>query len=154
MPRSTKTLNIGQLRVGIFVFVALAVLGFFILNATGEFNPFEEKLILKAQFTNADGLREGAEVQLAGVHIGKVTEVRFLPPDSPEEAKIEAVMSVDKTLDGQPTSQRIRSDSRAQLVATSVLGNDKMINITPGTPDAAPVKEFAVLDSNAAISLN
>ena len=154
MPKSAKKLSFGQLRVGIFVFVALALLGFFILNATGEFNPFEEKLTLKARFTNADGLREGAEVQLAGVHIGKVTEVRFLPPDSPEEAKIEAVMSVDKELDGQPTNERIRSDSTAQLVATSVLGNDKMINITPGTQDAEPVKEFHVLDSNAAISIN
>jgi len=154
MPRSANKLSFGQLRVGIFIFVALALLGFFILNATGEFNPFEEKLTLKARFTNADGLREGAEVQLAGVHIGKVTEVRFLPPDSPEDAKIEAVMSVDKELDGKPTSERIRADSTAQLVATSVLGNDKMINITPGTPEAEPVKEFHVLDSQAAISIN
>ncbi len=154
MPRSAKTLNLGQLRVGLFIFVALAILGFFILNATGEFNPFAETLTLKARFTNADGLREGAEVQLAGVHIGKVTVVRLLPPDNPEDAKIEAIMSVDKELDGQPTNERIRSDSTAQLVATSVLGNDKMINITPGTPEAAPVQEFHVLDSSAAISIN
>ena len=73
MPRTTNTFQLGQLRVGIFILVAFAVLGFFILNATGDFNPFEETLNLKARFTSADGLREGAEVQLAGVHIGKVT---------------------------------------------------------------------------------
>lgn len=143
-----------QLRVGLFVLAGLVILGFLILNATGEFNPFEEKLNLKARFANADGLREGAEVQLAGVHIGKVTEVRLLPPDNPEESKIEAVLSVDKELDGKPTRERIRTDSTAQLVATSVLGNDKMINITPGTPEASPVDEFHVLDSSAAISVN
>jgi len=154
MPKSNKNLSFAQLRVGVFVLAALAILGFFILNATGEFNPFEEKLVLKARFVNADGLREGAEVQLAGVNIGKVTEVRFLPPDSPEEAKIEAVLSVNELLDGKPTRERIRTDSTAQLVATSVLGNDKMINITPGTPEASPVGEFHVLESNAAISIN
>lgn len=133
---------------------ALAILGFLILNATGEFNPFEEKLTLKARFVNADGLREGAEVQLAGVNIGKVTEVRFLAPDSPEESNIEAVMSVDAVIDAEPTNERIRTNSTAQLVATSVLGNDKMINITPGTTEGAPVNELHVLDSSAAISIN
>jgi len=154
MPRSNKNLTFSQLRVGVFVLAALVILGFFILNATGDFNPFEEKLNLKARFVNADGLREGAEVQLAGVTIGKVTEVRFLPPDNPEESKIEAVLSVNETLDGKPTKERIRTDSTAQLVATSVLGNDKMINITPGTPEGSPVSEFHVLESNAAISIN
>lgn len=154
MPKTNKNLSFAQLRVGVFVLAGLAITGFLILNATGEFNPFEEKLNLKARFVNADGLREGAEVQLAGVHIGKVTEVRLLPPDNPEDAKIEAVLSVDEMLDGKPTKERIRTDSTAQLVATSVLGNDKMINITPGTPEASPVGEFHVLDSSAAISIN
>ncbi|REJ78377.1 MAG: MCE family protein [Acidobacteria bacterium] len=154
MPKSNKNLTFAQLRVGLFVIAALAILGFLILNATGEFNPFEDRLTLKARFVNADGLREGAEVQLAGVNIGKVTEVRFLAPDSPEASNIEALMSVDSVIDGQPTGERIRTDSTAQLVATSVLGNDKMINITPGTPEASPVGEFHVLDSSAAISIN
>ncbi|QQS41829.1 MAG: MCE family protein [Acidobacteriota bacterium] len=154
MPKSNKNLSFAQLRVGLFVLAALAILGFLILNATGEFNPFEEKLTLKARFVNADGLREGAEVQLAGVNIGKVTEVRFLPADSPEDSNIEAVMSVDALIDNQPTKERIRTDSTAQLVATSVLGNDKMINITPGTDEGGPVSELSVLDSSAAISIN
>ena len=63
-------------------------------------------------------------------------------------------MSVEKAIDGKTTRERIRTDSTAQLVATSVLGNDKMINITPGSPKASPVKEFHVLDSSAAISIN
>ena len=105
MPKTQKSLGISQLRVGIFVLIALVVLGFLIINSTGDFNPFAEKLTLKARFASADGLREGAEVQLAGVPIGKVEEVRMLPPDSPEDSKIEAVMSVDTMLDGQ-TDQR------------------------------------------------
>lgn len=154
MPRTQNNLTLSQLRVGIFVLIALIVLGFLILNSTGEFNPFEKKLHLKARFVTADGLREGAEVQLAGVTIGKVDEVKFLAPDSPEDEKIEALISVAQSLDGQPINERIRTDSLAQLVALSVLGNDKMINITPGTVKGSPVSENHVLTSSAAISIN
>lgn len=154
MPKTDRYLGFKQLRVGVFVLVGLLVLGFLILNSTGDFNPFKDTLTLKARFKTADGLREGAEVQLAGVNIGKVSEVRLLPPDSPEEAKIEAVMIVDASLDGKPISQRIKNDSTAQLIATSVLANDKIINITPGSQTAAGVTENDVLDSSEAISIN
>jgi hypothetical protein len=47
-------------------------------------------------------LREGGEVELAGVHIGKIEKVRLLPPDSPEDARVEAIMLIDQKLDGKP----------------------------------------------------
>ncbi|HEX6279243.1 MAG TPA: MlaD family protein [Pyrinomonadaceae bacterium] len=147
-------LTFSQLRVGIFVVVGLAVLAFLILNSTGDFNPFEEKLRLKARFAAADGLREGSDVQIAGVRIGQVESVSLLPPDSPEDSKIEAVMSVDSELGGRPITQRIRTDSTAQLVAVSVLANEKLINITPGTEKGEPVSEGHVLESTDAISIN
>ncbi|MBS1793915.1 MAG: MCE family protein [Acidobacteria bacterium] len=150
----TQNIGMSQLRVGIFVLFGLLVLGFLIMNSTGDFNPFEKKLRLKVRFAQADGLRDGSEVQLAGVHIGKVETVSLLPPDSPEDAKIEAVMAVDKELNGRPITERIRTDSTAQLVATSLLANDKMINITPGTAKGSAVSENHVLDSTQAISIN
>lgn len=155
MANSTnKTLNFSQLRVGVFVLFGLAVLAFLILNSTGDFNPFEKKLRITARFAAADGLREGSEVQLAGVRIGKVEEVILLPPDSPEEFKIEAVMMVDSELNGKPITERIRTDSMAQLVATSILANDKMINITPGTSKGTAVLENHTLPSKEAMSIN
>lgn len=154
MATAKKNLTFGQLRVGIFVLFGLAVLAFMVLNATGDFNPFEKKLHLRARFEAADGLREGSEVQLAGVHIGKVEEVNLLPPDTTENAKVEAILIVDNELNGRPITERIRTDSTAKLVATSVLANDKMINITPGTPNGTAVTENHVLDSTEAISIN
>ncbi len=82
MPRSQKTFSVGQLRVGIFLLVAMLLLGFLILNSTGSFNPFEKKMRLRARFESADGLHPNADVQLAGVSIGKVEDVKFLPPDT------------------------------------------------------------------------
>ena len=154
MVQTKPSLTFSQLRVGIFVFVGLAVLAFLILNSTGDFNPFEKKLRLKARFAAADGLREGSDVQIAGVRIGKVESVTLLPPDSPEDAKIEAVMAVSSELNDRPITERIRTDSTAQLIAVSVLANDKLINITPGSAKGDPVQEGHVLESRDAISMN
>lgn len=154
MPASQKKMGFSQLRVGVFILLGLAVFGFLILNSTGNFDPFGDRLLLKARFTNADGLRENAEVQLAGINIGKVTEIKFLPPNNASDKKIEAVLSVVTKLDGELISERIRTDSTARLVAKNILGNDKIINITPGTPNGLAVSSNHVLDSSAAISVN
>ncbi len=153
MPRRQQKLTLSELRVGIFMLAALLVTGFLILNSSGNFNPFEKKLRLKSRFESADGLHPGADVQLAGVSIGKVEDVNFLPPDSPAGQRIEATLAVVQMLDNKPITDLIRSDSRAQLVATSILGNDKMINIIPGTSKGSPVDNGALLDSSAGNSL-
>ncbi len=150
----TQKIGFSQLRVGIFVLFGLGVLGFLILNATGDFNPFEKKFRLRAHFAAADGLRDAAEVQLAGVHIGKVEKVTLLPPDSPDDARVEAVLLINRNLDGKPITDRIRKDSTAQLVAVSLLANDKMINLTPGSTSGAAVAENDVLDATSTMSIN
>ena len=154
MVQTKPKLTFSQLRVGIFVLAGLAVLAFLVLNSTGDFNPFEKKMRLKARFAAADGLKEGSDVQIAGVRIGKVESVSLLPPDTPEDSKIEAVLSVNSELNDRPITDRIRSDSTAQLIAVSVLANDKIINITPGTQKGSPVSEGHVLESTEAISIN
>jgi len=154
MVETKNKLTLSKVRVGIFVMFGLAVLAFLVLNSSGDFNPFEKKLKLKARFAAADGLREGSEVQLAGVRIGKVERVDLLPPDSPEEFKVEAIMAVDPVLNGSPITERIRTDSNAQLIATSLLANDKTINISPGSSKGSPVQEGSVLQSGVAISIN
>jgi len=154
MPRSQRSLSLSQLRVGIFILVALLILGFMILNSTGNFNPFEKKFHLRARFVSADGLHTNADVQLAGVSIGKVEDVRFLPPDPESDDKIEASFAVNKVVDSKPITDLIRTDSTAQLVPTSVLGNDKMINISPGSGKAEPISENAILESSTPIGIN
>ena len=45
MPSSKKSVSLGQLRVGIFVLAAIAILIFLVLNASGDINPFSKKLL-------------------------------------------------------------------------------------------------------------
>ncbi|HJU55963.1 MAG TPA: MlaD family protein [Pyrinomonadaceae bacterium] len=149
MPPSKRTIGLSELRVGLFVVIGIVILIFLILNASGDINPFARKLHLRAQFANADGLRPGSEVRLAGVRVGKVDEVRLLPPtDKPEGPKVEATLSIDNTIDGQPANQRIRTDSTVALGSPSLLGNDKIVNVSAGTAAGQPVAENALLPSS------
>src|SRR5215211_3884923 len=155
MPRSNATISLSQVRVGIFVLFAIVVLIFLVLNASGDINPFSRKLRLKARFADANGLREGSEVRLAGVRVGKVERVVLLEPSTvPNAPRVEAQMTIDSNIDGQPANERIRSDSTAQQGSPSLLGNEMLINITPGTAVGQPVQDGAVLPSSSSNTVN
>jgi phospholipid/cholesterol/gamma-HCH transport system substrate-binding protein len=155
MPRSTKTVSLNQLRVGIFVLVSIVILIFLILNASGDINPFSKKLHLKARFNDANGLREGSEVRLAGVRVGKVDKIALLPPSTiPNAQRVEVLMEINSTIDGRPATERIRQDSTAQQGSSSLLGNEMLINISPGTALGQPVKDYDVLPSSSSNTIN
>src|SRR5947207_4400782 len=155
MPRSTKTVSLNQLRVGIFVLVSIVILIFLILNASGDINPFKKKLHLKARFADANGLRKGAEVRLSGVSVGKVDDITLLPPSTePNAQRVEALMSISAVIDGRPATERIRQDSTATQGSPSLLGNEMLINISPGTALAPQVKDYDILRSSSANTVN
>jgi phospholipid/cholesterol/gamma-HCH transport system substrate-binding protein len=155
MPRTKKTVGLSEVRVGLLVLASIAVLIFLILNASGDINPFSRKLHLKARFADANGLREGSEVRLAGVRVGKVDKITLLPPsDVPNAPRVEALMSIQSIIDGQPANQRIRTDSTAQQGSPSLLGNEMLINITPGTAVGQPVKDYTILPSSSSNTVN
>lgn len=155
MPRTKKTISLSEVRVGLLVLVSIIVLVFLILNASGDINPFSRKLYLKARFPDANGLREGSEVRLAGVRVGKVEKITLLPPsDVPNAPRVEALLTIQSTIDGQPASQRIRTDSTAQQGSPSLLGNEMLINITPGTALGQPVKDYTILPSSTSNTVN
>ncbi len=155
MPRSTKQVSLNQLRVGIFLVISIIILIFLILNASGDINPFSKKLRLKARFADANGLRDGSEVRLSGVRVGKIEKITLLPPSTEATApRVEALMVISGTIDGRPASERIRQDSTAQQGSPSLLGNEMLINITPGTALAPPVKDYDVLKSSSSNTVN
>jgi phospholipid/cholesterol/gamma-HCH transport system substrate-binding protein len=155
MPPSQRNVTLSQLRVGIFVLIAIAVLVFLVLNASGDINPFSRKLHLKARFSDANGLREGSEVRLAGVRVGKVERIVLLEPSQvPNAPRVEAQMTIDSTIDGRPANERIRTDSQAQQGSPSLLGNEMLINITPGTAIGKPVDDGTILPASSSNTVN
>ncbi|MGB9182175.1 MAG: MlaD family protein [Pyrinomonadaceae bacterium] len=153
MPPKKKTIGLSELRVGLLVLGSIAVLIVLLLNASGDINPFATKLHLRAQFADANGMREGSEVRLAGVRIGKVDKIKLLPNTSattdPKAPKVEALLAIDGKIDGKQATDLIRTDSTAQQTSASLLGNEQLINITPGTALGQPIKENAVLPTSS-----
>ncbi|MCU1264804.1 MAG: hypothetical protein JWM21_1122 [Acidobacteria bacterium] len=155
MPKTRKSVSLSELRVGLLVLVSIVILVLLILNASGDINPFAKKLHLKARFGDANGLREGSEVRLAGVRVGKVDKITLLPPsDVPNAPRVEASLVISSTIDGRPATERIRTDSTAQQGSPSLLGNEMLINITPGTALGQPVKDYAILPSSSSNTVN
>lgn len=120
----------------------LVLLGL-VLSVVIYFAFFSESktFILKAKFNQADGLKIGAEVQCAGVKIGKVKDIDFLkiPENSKsEEDLFELILELSSTINGQPLEKVIRKDATAIIIITGSLG-DRGVNIVPGTPTAPPV---------------
>jgi len=118
---SQKQLKWSQLRVGltvVFASITLAVLTFLMSGTTGFFTP---KITLKSYFDDAQGIRNGAPVRLAGVDVGNVTTIRVVPnnPATP----VEVVMKVTTKY-----SFNIRKDSVTTMSTAGVLG-ETYINI-------------------------
>jgi phospholipid/cholesterol/gamma-HCH transport system substrate-binding protein len=63
-------------------------------------------------------------------------------------------MTIDSTIDGRAANERIRTDSTAQQGSPSLLGNEMLINITPGTAVGQPVKDYAILPSSSSNTVN
>jgi phospholipid/cholesterol/gamma-HCH transport system substrate-binding protein len=127
-----------RFRVGVFVVIALVafVAVIYVLGARARL--FEARYTIHADFTEVGGLREGATVRLAGVQIGRVTDVH-LPPQPGGKVR------VDLTI-GRQFADRIRQDSVARIETQGLLG-DRIVEITVGTPEAPVLKLGEVLAS-------
>jgi phospholipid/cholesterol/gamma-HCH transport system substrate-binding protein len=148
-----KQTSLSELRVGILVISALAILMLVIFAVSGDIKlpGFSKTAIVKTQMASVDGLRKGAEVRLSGKKVGSVKEINFsdqIPNDQNSQNNLEIVMEIDGELDGRPAIERIRTDSKAVLKSAGVLG-DNVIDIIPGTNAGKPIQSGATIDSVA-----
>ena len=139
-----KQASFSELRVGILVLSAVAILILVIFAVSGDIKlpGFGKTATVKTQMASVDGLRKGAEVRLSGKKVGSVREINFGKiPNSPDsQSNIEIVMEIDGKLGETPAVERIRTDSMAVLKSAGVLG-DNVIDITPGTSAGKPIQD-------------
>jgi len=108
MPQQQR-LKWTQLRVGTMVIIGLAIFALGIFFISGQEGFFRRRYKLKAYVTEAAGLRQGAQVSLAGVAVGSVERIEISP--YPERARaVEIVMRVARAY-----QHEIRADSRQAL---------------------------------------
>ncbi|MGH9358361.1 MAG: MlaD family protein [Terriglobia bacterium] len=121
-----KELTWGQLRVGLMVGIALLILIVAIFFISGQVNLLGGNYTLNAYFPQAKGLASGAQVQLAGVSVGNVSQISLSSSQDPRQAVLVAMK-----IAGQYKSD-IRADSVAQIQTAGLLG-EGFVNISRGT---------------------
>src|SRR5215475_4320816 len=98
MPQ-VKQKNISELRVGLLVLLALAILILVIFTVSGDISlpVLRGKTTVRTEMNSVDGLRRGAEVRLSGVRVGAVKNLRFsqIPKNLNAQNNIEIIMEID-----------------------------------------------------------
>ena len=128
--KRSPTITWDQLRVGLVILVAFAVIGVAIYKLGQAANLFAKRYELVAYLPDANGLRTGGAVLVAGQLAGTVKSIDFLPVDTDTTRNLRVILSVD-----QAVTQQIRRDSKGKLRTLGLLG-DKAFDISPGTPRA------------------
>jgi phospholipid/cholesterol/gamma-HCH transport system substrate-binding protein len=125
MPQRAEMMTWRQLRVGLTVGIALiiTVVGIFLVSR--QMGVLGGHYTLKAYFPEAEGLRNGAEVDVAGVPAGNVDRVYVSSSPDPNRA-VAVEMSV-----GRSYQHDVRSDSVATVQTAGLLGQS-FVDISRG----------------------
>jgi phospholipid/cholesterol/gamma-HCH transport system substrate-binding protein len=117
-----------QLKVGLVIAVAMAVIAVAILKLGQSAHLFASRYTLVTFVPSTAGLRVGGQVTVAGQLAGSVKSVDFLPVDNDSTRNLRITVEIDKAL-----QEQVRRDSQAKLKTQGLLG-DKIFDISPGTP--------------------
>jgi ABC-type transport system involved in resistance to organic solvents, periplasmic component len=109
-----------ELKVGIFVLIALIVLSGFVFLIS-DVSLFRPGMSLKVVFGFANGLKKAAPVRLAGVDVGKVLDIRIFYDNQAQRTKIE----VSAWLTGDT---KVPVDSTAWINQLGLLGEKYLEN--------------------------
>jgi phospholipid/cholesterol/gamma-HCH transport system substrate-binding protein len=125
-------------RLGAFIIATLAILAAGVFLIGSKQYLFSSTYRLKTQFATVVGLDAGAEVRVAGVHIGTVREIDL--PSKPTD-KVTVLMDLQ-----QSTHNILKQDSVASIETEGLLGNE-YVGITFGSAEAVNVKDNDMIGS-------
>ena len=131
-----------EVKVGILIIVALALLGGFVIVMGGL--SFEPTYTVNVDFDNPGGLQAGAPVKIASVKVGKVSEIQFRGGELNEKtgepvAAIRVVAEVEKRY-----QHAIHDNSRWYVTTQGVLG-ELFLAVEPGSHDRPTLQDGAVV---------
>ncbi len=117
-----------EAKVGLFFLVVVAISAYVCFSVL-EYGV-REGFILKAQFKSVEGLVPGAQIQMAGIKVGRVKDIRY----DPESGRALVVMEIKEEY-----RNSIPEDSQVLLKTKGLMG-DKYVVIAPGRPNVRKLK--------------
>ncbi|MBI1953642.1 MAG: MCE family protein [Candidatus Omnitrophica bacterium] len=132
-----------QIKVGLFVFVALVLLSVLIFSIS-DFYTVQPEYPLRVRFNFSGGIEAGAPVRLAGVDVGEVRSVRVFFDEPSQKMKAELAVQL-------ATQAQIEEDSTAFVNTLGLIG-EKYLEIVPGTPGKRKLAPGEILVGKDSIS--
>ena len=130
-----------ELVVGLFMVAGFLCFAWLSIQL-GDIDVFGPKTYaVSAKFGSVSGLKSGAIVEIAGVQVGKVTDISFDPEDY--EAKVDMAINHDVVL---------QEDSIASVRTAGIIG-DRYIDISPGGSDELLGDGGRIYETESAINL-
>lgn len=130
-----------EVKVGLLILVSVVILGGFILVMGGL--SFEKTYSVYVDFDNPGGLQAGAPVRMAGIKIGKVSELAFaggkIDPKTGRRTLVRVKADVEVKY-----KEAIHEDADFYVTAQGVLG-EQFLAIEPGDPAKPVLKEGAIV---------
>ena len=127
--------------VGVFVLIGLVCVSYLTIKL-GKMQWFSNDYYpLSAQFVSVSGLKTGAMVDLAGVEIGQVGDIRL------DNQKLVAIVDL-KIKNGVELS-----DDVIASVKTAGLIGDKYIRLTPGGSDRMLKSGDTIIETESALDI-
>ena len=130
-----------EIVVGLFLILGLVTFGFLAVKLGGLGDTGANHYVLEARFQSSSGLKRGADVELAGVIIGKVVDIRLDPDD------YEAVVRFSV-----PNGVEIQDDAIASVRSTGLIGG-KYVKLTAGGSDRILGPGELVVQTEASVNI-
>ena len=130
-----------EMLVGIFLLIGIIAITFLALRM-GDFQLLNyHRYVIKAEFTSASGLKKGAHVEMAGVSVGRVTNIIF----NPETYLAEVHIAIEDSI-------QVPDDSIASIRTSGIIG-DKFLKISPGGSDNIIEPNMIISETEPSINL-
>ena len=127
--RNPRDPGMTPLKAGLLAGIVVLLFTFF---GFSRINPFSDPYTFTATFQSANNIQPKSPVRIAGVDVGKVTEVKPLPGDTgAAELKIEV----------QKKGLPLHRDAQLKIRPRIFLEGNFFVDLQPGTPSAPILKD-------------
>jgi len=135
-----------EMKVGIFVFIGIVILGVFVLSI-GGFRTWTKGYHINIIFHFINGVKIGAPVRFAGVDVGEVKDIHVIAP-KPGETE-----TTVKVVGWIRNHTRMPQDSKVWVNTLGLLG-EKYVEIMPGKDYSAFLQHDQTVMGNDPIAMH
>ncbi|MBL4911033.1 MAG: outer membrane lipid asymmetry maintenance protein MlaD [Alteromonadaceae bacterium] len=135
-----KRMNLNFI-VGLFIIAGMAAVAYLSVTIAGVSGYSKDNYQLVAKFSNSSGLKKGAFIEIAGVKVGKVTNIVL------DKEAFESVATF--TFDDDVA---LSEDTIASIRTAGILG-DKFVKISPGATDEMLSSGDEIIETESSISI-